>query len=35
LAHRVQLTTDSHRVYLHAVGDAFGEDINYAMPQKV
>jgi IS1 family transposase len=35
LAHRVQLTTDSHRVYLHAVGDSFGEQIDYAMLQKI
>jgi IS1 family transposase len=31
LANRVQLTTDGHRVYLQAVEDAFGKDIDYAM----
>lgn len=28
LANRVQLTTDGHRVYLQAVEDAFGKDID-------
>jgi hypothetical protein len=31
LAHRVQLATDGHKVYLQAVEDAFGADIDYAM----
>ena len=31
LAHRVQLTTDGHKVYLQVVEDAFGADIDYAM----
>jgi IS1 family transposase len=31
LANRVQLTTDGHGPYLRAVGEAFGEDIDYAM----
>ena len=31
LANRVQLTTDGHRVYLQAVEDAFGRDVDYAM----
>src|SRR5467141_2028350 len=31
LANRVQLTTDGHRVFLQAVEDAFGNDIDYAM----
>ena len=35
LRHRVQLTTDGHRVYLNAVEDAFGADIDYAMLVKV
>jgi IS1 family transposase len=35
LANRVQLTTDGHRVYLKAVEDAFGEDIDYAMLVKL
>lgn len=35
LAHRVQLTTDGHRVYLDAVESAFGPEIDYAMLVKV
>lgn len=35
LANRVQLTTDGHRVYLTAVEDAFGVDIDYAMLVKL
>lgn len=31
LANRVQLTTDGHKVYLTAVEEAFGADIDYAM----
>lgn len=31
LASRVQLTTDGHKVYLNAVEEAFGADIDYAM----
>jgi IS1 family transposase len=31
LANRVQLTTDGHKVYLAAVEDAFGADVDYAM----
>ena len=31
LAHRVQLTTDGHRVYVAAVDSAFGSEIDYAM----
>ena len=31
LKNRVQLTTDGHRVYLQAVEDAFGSEIDYAM----
>ena len=30
LAHRVQLTTDGHRVYLDAVEETFGADVDYA-----
>ena len=30
LANRVQLTTDAHRLYLTAVDDAFGVDVDYA-----
>lgn len=35
LAHRVQLTTDSHRPYLKAVEGAFGSEIDYAMLEKL
>src|SRR5579863_175406 len=35
LANRVQLTSDGHRVYLEAVENAFGSDIDYAMLIKV
>lgn len=35
LAHRVQLTTDGHRVYLDAVESAFGSEIDYAMLVKL
>lgn len=35
LAHRVQLTTDGHKVYLEAVESAFNEDIDYAMLVKI
>ncbi|HLY16928.1 MAG TPA: IS1 family transposase [Bryobacteraceae bacterium] len=35
LAHRVQLTTDGLKLYLTAVADGFGENIDYAMLVKV
>jgi IS1 family transposase len=35
LANRVQLTTDGYRVYLNAVEEAFGADIDYAMLVKI
>jgi IS1 family transposase len=35
LAHRVQLTTDGHKMYLGAVIDAFADDIDYAQLVKV
>jgi IS1 family transposase len=35
LANRIQLTTDGHRMYLAAVEDSFGGDIDYAMLQKL
>jgi IS1 family transposase len=35
LANRVQLTTDGHKVYLEAVGDAFQDEIDYAMLSKI
>ena len=31
LAHRIQLTSDGHKVYLQAVEDAFGGVVDYAM----
>ncbi|MDE3073347.1 MAG: IS1 family transposase [Pseudomonadota bacterium] len=31
LANRVQLTTDGHKVYVQAIEDAFGADVDYAM----
>ena len=35
LANRIQLTTDGHRMYLTAVPDAFGNQIDYAQLVKV
>src|SRR3990167_10719623 len=35
LTNRIQLTTDGHRMYLSAVEDAFGSDIDYATIQNV
>ena len=35
LANRVQLTTDGHKVYLWAVEDAFGSEVDYAMLVKI
>lgn len=35
LAHRVQLTTDGHGSYLHAVDQVFGTEIDYAQLQKI
>jgi IS1 family transposase len=35
LKNRIQLTTDGHKVYLNAVENAFGHDIDYAMLIKV
>lgn len=35
LANRVQLTTDGHRVYLNAVEEAFGDDVDYAQLVKL
>ena len=35
LANRVQMTTDGYRVYLNAVEDAFGADIDYAQLVKL
>ena len=31
LAHRVQVTTDGHKVYLEAIEGAFGADVDDAM----
>lgn len=35
LANRIQLTTDGHKVYVEAVENAFGADVDYAMLVKV
>ena len=35
LANRVQLSTDGYHAYVHAVEDAFGRDIDYAMLVKL
>lgn len=35
LANRVQLTSDGHRAYLEAVEGAFGDDVDYAMLNKI
>src|SRR6266481_4392140 len=35
IRNRVQITTDGHRVYLDAVENAFGADIDYAQLQKI
>lgn len=35
LANRVQLTTDGHKVYLWAIEDAFGSEVDYAMLVKL
>ncbi len=35
LANRIQLTTDGHKVYVNAVENAFGADIDYAMLNKL
>jgi len=35
LTNRVQLTTDGHRMYLMAVPDAFGADVDYAQLVKI
>lgn len=35
LAHRIQLTTDGFKAYLTAVENAFGNDVDYAMLDKI
>jgi IS1 family transposase len=35
LSHRIQLTTDGHRIYLDAVESAFGSGIDYSMLVKI
>jgi IS1 family transposase len=35
LAHRVQLTTDGLKVYVNAIEDAFGADVDYAVLHKI
>lgn len=35
LSHRVQLTSDGHKAYLEAAEEAFGDDVDYAMLEKL
>ncbi len=35
MASRIQLTSDGHKMYLQAVEDGFGGDVDYAMLQKI
>ena len=35
LANRVQLTSDAHKAYLEAVEEAFSDDVDYAVLQKL
>jgi IS1 family transposase len=35
LTHRVQLTSDGHKPYLHAIKNAFGNEVDYAMLVKI
>jgi hypothetical protein len=35
LTNRIQLTSDGHRSYLTAVDAVFGEDVDYAMLNKI
>lgn len=35
LKHRVQITTDGHKAYLQAIEEAFGNDTDYAMLEKI
>lgn len=35
LANRIQLTTDGHKVYVNAVEESFGRDVDYAMLVKL
>jgi IS1 family transposase len=35
MKNRIQLTTDGHRAYLHAVENAFGKDIDYSQLVKL
>lgn len=35
LKHRVQITSDGHRAYLQAIEEAFGNDADYAMLEKI
>ena len=35
LSNRVQMTTDGHKVYLNAIENAFGSEIDYAMLIKI
>jgi IS1 family transposase len=35
LANRVQITTDGHRPYIEAIENAFGQDVDYSILQKI
>ncbi len=35
LSHRVQISTDGHSAYIHAIEDAFGIDVDYAQIVKI
>ena len=35
LAHRIQLTSDGYHAYINAVGEAFGDEVDYAMLAKI
>jgi IS1 family transposase len=35
IVNRIQLTSDGHRPYLSAIEDAFGEEVDYAVLQKI
>jgi IS1 family transposase len=35
LRNRVQITTDGHRPYIEAIEDAFGQDVDYSILQKI
>lgn len=35
LKHRVQITTDGHKIYLQAIEESFGSDVDYAILEKI